>query len=178
MNKETNKQEFCTLDCMFAWMNEWLCVCFCVCVQVSGWMTDCLNCWCKWLNELSVGCINQLGVYLKANKSTVKTDSECNCECEWMSVCGILTTHIRTHAHIYIYCCFVLRWRWHVRFSYARTSHFPARIQLKPNSASDCCADRLEPKWLTMTNFLHMLAAKASHFLDQTKILKNNIDFM
>jgi len=36
-------------------------------MQWKNWVGE----WCKWLNELSVGCINQLGVYLKANKSTV-----------------------------------------------------------------------------------------------------------
>lgn len=127
IKKQTNKNFVRLTACLHEWMSD------CVCVQVSGWMTDCLGCWCKWLNELSVGCINQLGVYLKANKSTVKTDSECNCECVWVSECVALcaASWLRTyaHMHIYIYCCFVLRWRWHVRFSYARTSHFPARIQ-------------------------------------------------
>lgn len=72
MNKETNKQEFRTLDWMSAWahemnewMNEWMSG------WVSVWLRDWVGEWCKWLNELSVGCINQLGVYLKANKSTV-----------------------------------------------------------------------------------------------------------
>lgn len=63
------------------WMNEWMYVR--LCEWVCEWMT---GCWCKWLNELSVGCINQLGVYLKANKSTVKTDSKCNCMCISLSM--------------------------------------------------------------------------------------------
>lgn len=103
IKKQTNKNFVRLTACLHEWMSDWVCVC--VCVQVSGWMTDCLGCWCKWLNELSVGCINQLGVYLKANKSTVKTDSECNCECEWVSVwlCVRHLDYAHTHTCTYIH---------------------------------------------------------------------------
>lgn len=134
IKKQTNKNFVRLTACLHEWMSDWVCVC----VQVSGWMTDCLGCWCKWLNELSVGCINQLGVYLKANKSTVKTDSECNCECVWVSESAALcaASWLRTYAHMHIYT--------YIAASSSagddmcdlvtlepplKTSYFPARIQ-------------------------------------------------